>query len=161
MPAVAYQWWVFLHIVGAFGFVMAHGVSASVAFRLRKERDRARIRQLKEVSGSSLITTYVSLVLLLVGGIWAAWVGPYRHSWWPWVALGILILLMIEMGVVARPYYEKVAEATQMRESGVPRKSDEELEQLLRSPTGVINSVIGFAGLLVIIWLMIFKPGVG
>jgi hypothetical protein len=46
-----------------------------------------------------------------------------------------------------------------MRESGVPRKSDEELDELLRSPLPMNNAAIGFAGLLVIMWLMIFKPG--
>ena len=156
---MAYRWWVFLHVVGAFGFVMAHGVSVSITFRLRKERDRAKIRELKQLSGATIITLYVSLALLLVGGIVAALTGPYRGYWWPWVALGILVFLLVEMSVVARPYYQKVADATQLRESGVPRKSDEELDQLLRSPIAMANTVVGFAGLLVILWLMVFKPG--
>ena len=42
-----------------------------------------------------------------------------------------------------------------MRPSGVPRKSDEEIDEILRSRVGVVNMWIGFAALLVITWFMI------
>src|SRR2546427_625889 len=35
-------WIIFIHIVAAFGFVLSHGVSAFVAFRVRAERRRPR-----------------------------------------------------------------------------------------------------------------------
>jgi uncharacterized membrane protein len=62
------------------------------------------------------------------------------------------------MSAVAKPYYQRVKEAVEVRPSGVPRKSDEELDQILRSRVGVVNMVIGVAALTVIAWLMIFKP---
>jgi hypothetical protein len=34
---------VFLHVLGAFVFVLAHGASALVAFRLRTEREPGRV----------------------------------------------------------------------------------------------------------------------
>lgn len=154
-----YRWWVFLHIVGVFGFLMAHGVSVTVAFRMRKERDRAKLQDLKALSGSSLMMMYISLGVLLLFGVIAGFAGHWWGHWWIWVSLGILVALIAEMSAVSRPYYEKVIEATQMRESGVPRVSDEELDELLRSPLPMINAAIGFAGLLAIMWLMIFKPG--
>jgi hypothetical protein len=51
-----------------------------------------------------------------------------------------------------------VKEAVEVRPSGVPRRSDEELAEILRSPVALWNAVFGFAVLLVITWLMIFKP---
>jgi uncharacterized membrane protein len=51
-----------------------------------------------------------------------------------------------------------VKESVEIRPSGVPRKSDEELEEILRSRVGMVNAVIGGAALVVIAWLMIFKP---
>lgn len=33
-----YPWLVLLHVLGVFGFLMAHGVSVGVAFALRQER---------------------------------------------------------------------------------------------------------------------------
>ena len=54
--------------------------------------------------------------------------------------------------------YQRVKEAVEVRPSGVPRRSDEELAEILRSPVAVWNAAFGFAALLVITWLMIFKP---
>jgi hypothetical protein len=45
-----------------------------------------------------------------------------------------------------------------VRPSGVPRRSDEELEEILTSPVALWNAVFGAAVLLAITWLMIFKP---
>ena len=44
-----YSWWVYLHILGAFAFVFAHGASAFAAFRIRATRDPAQIRTLLDV----------------------------------------------------------------------------------------------------------------
>ena len=33
-----YPWVVFVHVLGAFTFVLAHGASATVVLRLRRER---------------------------------------------------------------------------------------------------------------------------
>jgi hypothetical protein len=51
-----------------------------------------------------------------------------------------------------------VKEAVEVRPSGVPRRSDEELEEILRSRIAVWNAAFGAAVLLAITYLMIFKP---
>ena len=158
LGAFDYRWWVFLHIIGVFGFLIAHGVSISVALKLRKERERARITELLQFSGGSVMWMYVSLVLLLIGGVAAGLQNHYFSFWWIWISLGILVAMVAEMIVVARPYYQRVKEAVQLRASGVPRKSDEELDALLRAPLAVVNALVGFAALGVILWLMIWKP---
>ncbi len=40
----------FLHVLGVFAFLMAHGASASMLFRLRRERDPEKIRTLLDLS---------------------------------------------------------------------------------------------------------------
>ena len=45
-----YPWINFLHIIGVFGFLMSHGVSAGVFLALRRERDSDRIRVLLELA---------------------------------------------------------------------------------------------------------------
>jgi len=62
------------------------------------------------------------------------------------------------MYAVARPYYQQLKDAIQLRPSGVPRKSDEELADLLRARTALFNAVFGIAALVIITWLMIWKP---
>jgi uncharacterized membrane protein len=153
-----YRWWVFIHLAGVFGFLIAHGASVSVLFRLRKERDREKIRQLIQFSGSTVRLFYVSLLVLVAGGVGAGLQGHWFKYQWIWEAIGVLVAVTVLMIVLARPYYRRVAEATELRPSGVPRVSDEDLALRLRSSIPGAVALLGFGGLLVILWLMIFKP---
>ena len=45
-----YPWIVFLHVVGVLLFFIAHGTSMAVGFRLKRERDPARVRALLELT---------------------------------------------------------------------------------------------------------------
>ncbi len=156
--ANSYNWWKFVHLVGVFGFLLAHGASVSALFRLRKERDREKIRELIQFSGSTIRIFYISLVVLVIGGVAAGLQGHWFKYQWIWEAIGVLVVVSVAMIVIARPYYRAVAEATELRPSGVPRVSDEDLVARLRSPTPTVVAWVGFGGLLVILWLMIFKP---
>jgi hypothetical protein len=154
----SYNWWKFLHVAGVLAFVMFHGVSVVAALRVRKERDRGRIATLLQFSGSSLMGMYLSLGWLIVFGVVAGVQGGYWDDGWFWIAIGLLVVAVGEMSAVARPYYQRVKEAVEVRPSGVPRRSDEELEEILLSRVAVWNAVFGVTVLAAIAWLMIFKP---
>jgi hypothetical protein len=154
----AYTWWKFLHVAGVIAFVMFHGVSMMVALQLRTERDRGRIATMTQLSGSSLRGMYVALLWLTVFGVIAGIQGEWWNDGWFWISVGLLVVAIAEMSAVGRPYYERVKEAIEVRPSGVPRRSDEELDEILRSPIGLWNAVFGIAVLAAIAWLMIFKP---
>lgn len=154
----AYTWWKFLHVAGVIAFVSFHGVSMVAALRVRKERDRVRIATMLQLSGSSLMGMYLSLLWLTVFGVVAGIQGGFWNDGWFWIAIGLLVIAVGEMSAVARPYYQRVKEAVEVRPSGVPRRSDEELEEILSSPIGLWNAAFGAAVLLAITWLMIFKP---
>lgn len=158
LGAIDYRWWKLLHVVGVLGFVLFHGISILVAFRLRKERDRARIEELMRFSGSSLLGMYVSLGVLVLFGVIAGFAGRWWGFWWIWISLGLLVATIAEMSALARPYYQQVKDWIQLRPSGVPRKSDEELDELLRSRVATFNAAWGIAALAIITWLMIWKP---
>jgi len=154
----AYTWWKFLHVAGVIAFVMFHGVSMMVALQLRTERDRGRIATMTQLSGSSLRGMYVALLWLIVFGVIAGIQGEWWNDGWFWISVGLLVVAIAEMSAVGRPYYERVKEAIEVRPSGVPRRSDEELDEILRSPIGLWNTAFGIAVLAAIAWLMIFKP---
>jgi hypothetical protein len=158
MLGISYNWWKFLHVAGVIAFVLFHGVSVVAALRVRKETDRTRIAILLQTSGSSLIGMYVSILWLVVFGVVAGIQGDFWNDGWFWISVGLLVVVVLEMGAVARPYYQRVKEAVEVRPSGVPRRSDEELAEILRSPVALWNAAFGFAVLLAITWLMIFKP---
>jgi hypothetical protein len=160
-----YPWLVFLHIAGAFLFVLAHGVSAIVAFRLRAERDAARMTALLELSSMSLGVMYVGLLTLLVAGIVAAINRNWFAQGWPWAAIIVLVVVAGAMYAMGSRYYANVRQAL-----GLPSMNDKRGEQppparpvddvirLLDTRRPEQIAVVGFGGLLIILWLMILKP---
>jgi cytochrome bd-type quinol oxidase subunit 2 len=159
MAIVWFNWWKFLHLVGLAGFLIMHGVSILVLNRIgRVDLDRVRITQLISLSGQTTMPMYLSLAVLLAGGIGA---GLTIHAFWQlWLTVSIVILVVTVglMTSIAAPYFKQITAACEVRPSGVPRKSDEELGALLDSPKRTLINVIGAVGLLSILYLMIFKP---
>jgi hypothetical protein len=155
---MVFQWWLLLHITGVLVFVGAHGVSMFVLYRIRGERDRQRIAELITFSGTTTRPMYIGLAILTVGGIGLGITLHVFSQWWLWIAIGILLITIGLMSGLAKPYFRRITAACEIRPSGVPRVSDEELEQLLRSGEATVISVIGIVGLLSILYLMIFQP---
>ena len=158
-----YLWIVLLHVVGAFLFVLSHGVAAWMALVIRKERDRARIAAMLSLSSLSMFGVYLGLLLLLVGGIWAGIVGGHFGRGWIWASLGVLVLVTAVMYLVATPFFIRLRGAVGAPTRGVEadpalRVPDEELVALVaRAPVVPIVGV-GGAGLLLILWMMVLKP---
>ena len=160
-----YQWVVFLHVVGAFGFVLAHGTSMFVSLKLRRERDLERVRALLDISGVSLIVMYALLLLMLVAGITAGFMGHWWGRGWIWAALALLVVMAIVMSWLGTEYYDRVRKAVGLPGIHSGRKnmppelaSAEELDKLLSSPHPFILTAVGAGGLLVILRLMMLKP---
>jgi hypothetical protein len=145
--------------VGVVSFMTCHGGSVFVLYRIRQTTDRQKILDLLTFSGETVIPMYISLIVLVVAGVVAGIGGSWFHFWWIWAAIGVLILTTALMTVTARPYFQRVKAACAVRPSGVPRASDEELAELVGGQTANLITAIGTAGLLVILYLMIYKPG--
>jgi hypothetical protein len=159
-----YEIVVFLHVLGAFAFVLAHGVSMITSFRLRSERDPTRQAALLELSGTGIGLMYIGLGLLLLAGIVAGFMGGHWGRLWIWAALGILVLVIAVMYVVATPFYGRMRAAAgvpgteQTAAKLSPPATPPDLEQLATSNRPMLLAVVGGLGLAVIVWLMLFKP---
>ena len=153
-----YPWVVFLHIAGVFGFLLAHGASVAAMFKLRTERRRERIRTLIELSATSMTAFYVSIVVLLGAGIVAGFIGNWWRMLWIWVSLGLFLVVAGAMYPLASGYFRRVRIAVEHRPSGAPMASDEEVDELLGSSRPLLVALVGFGGILIILWLMILKP---
>jgi hypothetical protein len=160
-----YKWLIFLHVLGVFGFLMAHGVSMSVAFALRRERNFERVQTLLNLSASSIEVMLGSLAVLLISGVITGFMGHWWGKGWIWLSFGLLIAISVYMGISVERYYGQVRKLTglEYRDGSKFIKpdgpaSDEEINDLLDHPKLFSLSVIGFGGLAVITWLMLFKP---
>ncbi|HJQ72789.1 MAG TPA: cupredoxin domain-containing protein, partial [Actinomycetota bacterium] len=156
-----HRWWVFLHIAGAFGFLMAHGVSAYVTLRLPKERDPARVSQLLELSASSVGFMWNSIGLLLIGGIAAGFTGHFWGQGWIWAAIVVLVVVMAAMYAMGTTWAKRLRTISSAMVGGTEAVSRPQFEEILRSRRPYTIAAIGFVGLLAILWLMIFKPTLG
>lgn len=156
-----HRWWVFLHIAGAFGFLMAHGVSAYVTLRLPKERDPARVSQLLELSASSVGFMWNSIGVLLIGGIAAGFTGHFWGQGWIWAAIVVLIIVTATMYAMGTTWAKRLRTISGAMAGGTEAVSGAQFEEILRSKRPYTIAAIGFVGLLLILWLMIFKPTFG
>jgi hypothetical protein len=162
--AAMYQVVVFFHVLGAFAFILAHGVSMVVSFRLRRERDAARQASLLELSGQGIGLMYIGLGVLLLAGIVAGFMGGHWGRGWIWASLGVLVAVIVVMYTVATPFYGRMRAAAgvpgseQMASRLKPPASPGDLEVLATSPRPMVLAAVGGIGLAVIVWLMLFKP---
>ena len=158
-----YPWIVLLHVVGAFLFVLSHGASAWMAMMIRRQRDRARVAAMLEMSSMSIIGAYLGLLLMLIGGIWAGIYGGHFGRGWIWAAIALLVVVIVVMYAVATPYFVRLRGAVGAPTRGVEADpalpvSDEELAAMTAQAPAIPLIVVGFGGLLLILWLMVVKP---
>jgi cytochrome bd-type quinol oxidase subunit 2 len=153
-----YNWLVFIHIIGVLGFVLAHGASAAMGLRLRKERNPERIRALLQLSSVSTSVFYVSLLLLLTGGVAAGFKLHWWSQGWIWTALVTLLVTMGAMYALATPYYRRVRRVLQVEATGSSAVGPEELDEVLGGPRPLLIAGIGTASLAFIAYLMVLKP---
>lgn len=158
-------WIVFIHVASAFVFVAGHGVSIFAAFQLRRERDRARMAALLELSTISLVVATIAVIVLFLAGILA---GIVLQSWgraWIWISLvGLIVIgsLMTPLGV---GYFNGIRLALGLRTRDLKEAdpdptpaSDADLAANLASKRPEQLLIIGGGGFVVILWLMMFRP---
>jgi len=160
-----YNWIVYLHLRGIFGFLIAHGASAGAAFALRRERNLDKVRALLELSASSIGVMYLSLLVLLAAGIIAAFMGQWWGRGWIWVSLGLLVVILAAMGAMGSRYYGEARKlaglpyfAKGKAQPPLPPASTDELFAVLARANPMLLTIIGLGGFAIITWLMHFKP---
>lgn len=156
---------VFVHVVAAFTFVLAHGVSVFVALRLRNERQADRIAALLDLSRSSIGVASLALIALLTAGIAAGFLGDHWGRLWIWVSIGIVVVLWGIMSAIGSQYLNELRLAVGLPSTyGKPAdplpepRPAAEVAILLASSKPYWLAGIGGGGLLVLLWLMAFQP---
>ncbi|HYH93512.1 MAG TPA: hypothetical protein VD763_10160 [Candidatus Saccharimonadales bacterium] len=161
--ASLYPWFVFVHLIGLVIFAVSHGVSMFAAFRMRAVAQPQAVQGALDASSMAMGPMYIGLLLLAVGGLGAAAAGNLWTQ--PWIIASIVVLVLVvgAMYGVATPYYRRVREAVGIeapgKPPGPPTATQEELAALLDTKRPEILLAIGTVGMLVLVWLMVLKPG--
>lgn len=160
-----YRVWLYLHLAAIFGLLLAHGTPVWVAFRLRSERDRVRIRAMLELSYFWVGMAHVFMFLIIITGVVLGFVRAAWGSGWIWTSIGILILLWVAMSILGTRYYDQVRRGVgaepfygAKKAAELPPVTPQQLETLLSSPRPIILATLGVGSLLAILWLMMFRP---
>ena len=165
MTAILIRWLIFLHVLSALTFYMAHGTSVAMAFKIRKETDFTRIRAMLDLSWSTMILMGVSFLIMGLTGI----IMPFMiHIWnkvWIWASIVLMLFVFIYMAMFNETSYKQLRRLVglpYMKGSkelpAEPPSSPEEVAALLKktSVTGLV--LIGYVIPAFVLWLMVFKP---
>ena len=165
MTAILIRWLIFLHVLSALTFYMAHGTSVAMAFKIRKETDFIRIRAMLDLSWSTMILMGVSFLIMGVTGI----IMPFMiHIWnkvWIWASIVLMLFVFIYMAMFNETSYKQLRRLVGLpymkggkELPAEPPSSPEEVAALLKktSVTGLV--VIGYVIPAIVLWLMVFKP---
>ena len=153
-----YQWFVFTHLVGLVLFVFAHGASAFASFQIKALRDPMAIGGYLTLSQQAVRTSYIGLLLLLIGGAGAASVGDQWAKPYVWISIIVLVLVLGAMYGVGSRYYMRLRTLL-MASEGAPPISQQALANYLNSRVPETLAGIGGLGFLILVWLMVLKPG--
>lgn len=155
----------YVHLGSVFAFLLAHGASAGASFQLKKERSLQGAQPLLEMSTSWLYVTQASLLAIVTTGVTLGFLGREWSHGWIWAALVVLFGLFIFMGfsgyhnarrILGIPYFRS--------KKGVKPSVEDPTERAAALQTNLGRArpgqllIIGSVGLLVILWLMVFRP---
>ena len=149
--ASLYLWLKYLHLIGLAVFLLGHGVSAGTSLVLRRPLTDAVRGSLLQLSIRANYVGFPGLGLLLVTGVWMGFLGSWWHWGWIWTAIVLLVAISVAMSAQSVPYHKA-------REAVGGSKPDGELESELRRARPVVMAVIGSVALVILIFLMVFKP---
>jgi len=160
-----HRWLVFLHVLGAMGFMLAHGGTTAMTLLLKRQRDFDHMRALLDLSRHSGPTFGVALLLLLGSGITAGFTGHWWGEGWIWAALAILVGITVVMAWYSRAHYHRLRKLLGMPyfegnkdRPALPPASEKEISAVQATLRPGLLAAVGFGGVVLIAWLMMFKP---
>jgi hypothetical protein len=159
------RWLVFVHVLAAITFFLAHGTSAAMTFQIRKETEFARIRALLDLSWSTMILMGVSFLIMGLTGL----ILPFMiHIWnrgYIWLSTVLMLFVFIYMAMFNETHYKELRRLVGLpymkgnkNLPAEPPSSPEEVAALLKKTSASAMVVVGYIVPAIVLWLMIFKP---
>lgn len=155
-----YDWLLALHVLSAFAWVAAlvlYSVIIVTGWRLSVPGDVVRVFRISRV-GDALIA--VGMIGTIVFGIWLALDVEAYEIWDGWIIAALVLWLVAGAvgGQVGKVYNGARDRAKALVDEGRDAPSPE-LSAMLRSQRGLVLHVLMIAVVLVLLIVMIYKPG--
>jgi hypothetical protein len=158
-------WLVFVHILAAVTFFLAHGASAAMAFQVRKETDFNRIRAMLDLSGSTIGFMFISFLVMGLTGIILPFLFHIWNKGYIWASIVLMLVAVFYMGwfnesgfkrlrrLVGLPYMQGNKNLP-----AEPPASPAEVAAHLQKMSTMPLILTGYIIPAVVLWLMVFKP---
>jgi len=159
------RWFVFLHVLSAITFFLAHGTAAAMIFKLRTETDFNRIRAMLDLSQSTFLAYIISFLVLGLTGL----IMPFFiHIWdkiYIWLSIVLLLFVAVWMGLVNEKQIKDLRRLVGLpymkgnkHFPAEPAAGPQEVAALLKKINPTQWVIVGYGIPAIILWLMIFKP---
>lgn len=159
------RWLVFLHVLSALTFFLAHGAAAAMIFKVRTETDFSRIRAMLDLSVSTFKAYMISFLVMGLTGITMPFLIHIWNKVFIWLSIILILFVAVWMGLVNEKQIKQLR-----RLVGLPYMkgskefpaeqpaSPEEVAEFLKTINPYQWALIGYGIPAVVLWLMIFKP---
>jgi hypothetical protein len=165
MVNILIRWLVFLHILSAITFFLAHGTSTAMTFQIRKETDFARIRAMLDLSWSTMIFMGVSFLIMGLTGVILPFLIHIWNKGYIWLSIVLMLFVFIYMAMFNETHYKQVRRLVGLpymkgnkELPAEPPSSPEEVAEVLKRTSVTSLVIVGYVIPAIVLWLMVFKP---
>src|SRR5215510_13130648 len=102
------RWLVFVHVLAAITFFLAHGTSAAMAFQVRKETDFTRIRAMLDLSNTTLVLMGVSFLIMGLTGIGLPFLIHIWNKVYIWLSIVLMLFVFMYMSMFNETRYKQI-----------------------------------------------------
>lgn len=158
-------WLIFLHVLSAFTFFLAHGTSVAMAFQLRKETDFSRIRAMLDLSNSTITVLGIAFLIMGLSSLALPFMLKLWGKGWIWVSILLMLIVVVQMAVMNDKRYKHLRRMVGLpymiggkNFPAEPPASQAEVEAHIKKLNVYELVAVGYVIPVIVLWLMVFKP---
>ncbi len=159
------RWLVFIHVLSAITFFLAHGAAAAMMFKVRSEKDFARIRAMLDLSASTFQAYTFSFTVMGLTGLTMPFIIHIWNKVWIWLSIVLMLFIVVWMYKVNDQQFKHLRRLVGLSYligaksfPAEPPASAEEVAAFLKTINPWQWALIGYGIPAIVLWLMIFKP---
>lgn len=159
------RWLVFIHVLSAITFFLAHGAAAAAVFKLRSESDFVRIRAILDLAVSTFKAYMLSFAIMGLTGLTMPFIIHIWNKVWIWLSIILILFVAVWMVAVNEKQFKhlrRLVGLPYMQGSKEfppePPASAEEVAAFMKTLNPWQWALVGYGIPVVVLWLMVFKP---